>query len=330
MSEPTPSILITGANGFIGSRLCWMFVERGFQVMAGVRRTANLTLLDGLPLEYCYGDVTQPETLPPLVTGVNYIIHNAGLVKTPDAETFFRVNEEGTRNLFEAVAAHNPGVRKVVYISSVAVAGPSPDGQPVKETDPPNPVTTYGRSKAAGEKEALSFADRLPVVAVRPPAVYGPGDKELFTMFQVVHRRLKPLIGDSSRKLQLVFVDDLCRGIFLATTKPTPNPAVYFIAEKEAYSMKQLMDILQEASGRTAVPLPVPSPLFKAIAAVSSTAMRMVGMTPMLTREKTNELLATWIVDTSRAENELSFVSQVPFSEGAKVTYNWYWKEGWL
>ncbi|RME28077.1 MAG: SDR family NAD(P)-dependent oxidoreductase, partial [Candidatus Zixiibacteriota bacterium] len=283
MSESAPSILITGANGFIGSRLCRMFVERGFQVMAGVRRTANLKLLEGLSVEYCYGDVTQPETLPPMVTGVDYIIHNAGLVKAPDTETFFRVNETGTRNLFEAVAKHNPGVRKVVYVSSVAVAGPSLDGQPVKETDPPNPVTTYGRSKAAGEKVALSFADRLPVVAVRPPAVYGPGDKELFTMFQVVHRHLKPLIGDSSRQLQLVYVDDLCDGIFLATTKPTPNPAVYFIAEKEAYSMKQLTDILHRASGRAAVPLPIPASLFKAIALVSSTAMRTAGLTPMLT-----------------------------------------------
>ena len=92
MSSKAASILITGANGFIGSRLCRSFAGRDFSVIAGLRHTADLRLLDGIKLECRYGDITDPASLPAMVTGVDYIIHNAGLVKARSEEQFFEVN----------------------------------------------------------------------------------------------------------------------------------------------------------------------------------------------------------------------------------------------
>ena len=330
MADPRETVLITGANGFVGSRLCALLIEKGYQVIAQVRKTSDLSLLKDLKVEYRYGDVTQSETLPQLIRGVDYVIHNAGVIKARRRETYFAVNEQGTRDLLEAVVAHNPGVKRVVYVSSVAAAGPSKPGQPVKETDPPRPITTYGESKLAGERVTLSYADRLPVTVVRPPGVYGPGDRGIYSMFKAVWLHFRPLIGDSRRKLQIVHVDDLCEGIACALKAPVKSGGVYFIAEKDAYEYGELIDLLVAASRRWAIPLFLPSPLFRAIAAIFEFAFKAVGATPLLTREKTRELNASWEMDISRARTELGFESKIRFSDGARDTYEWYVRNGWL
>ncbi|MCP4685006.1 MAG: SDR family NAD(P)-dependent oxidoreductase [bacterium] len=330
MSANEKSILITGANGFVGSRLCRRFLDQGYRVVAGVRPTADLKLLDDLKIEYRHGDVTQPETLPDMVRGVDYIVHNAGIVKAKKQDTYFAVNERGTRSLCEAVVEHNPDVQKTVFISSVAVAGPSTEGRPLKETDPPNPITTYGRSKLAGEQVALSFADRLPVAVIRPPGVYGPGDKEIFAIFQAVYRHIRPLIGDVNRRMQLVHVDDLTLGVSKAVAASIDSGDIFFIAEGSSYTLTDMIGMLESGCGKKGIPLVLPAPLFRLIAAVSEFSFRLVGATPMLTREKSRELNASWEVDVSRAREILGYESQIPFAEGARQTFDWYKKEGWL
>ena len=330
MSTNQPSVLITGANGFVGARLCRKFLNEGFQVFAGVRKSADLSNLDGLGVEFRYGDITEPKTLPEMVTGVDYIVHNAGLTKAKTNDRFFLVNEEGTKSLFTAIYEHNENVRRVVHVSSGAAAGPSAGGRPVTEEDEPRPLTAYGRSKLAGEKAALSFAHRFPVTVVRPPGVYGPGDREIFTFFDTINKRIKPYLGNCGRKIQLVHVDDLCRGIFRAATKPVKSGSVYFISENHAYTMKELIALLVAASGKKAYSLVIPAPLFRLIALLSEAAFRIVGATPMLTLEKARELLESWEMSTEKAKRELNFVSRIPFEQGARETFAWYRQQGWL
>lgn len=330
MPDGKPSVLITGANGFVGSRLCRKFLDEGFHVVAGVRKTADLSLLGELELEYRYGDVTQPETLGEMVTGIDYIIHNAGVVKTKRKETFFTINHQGTKSLLEAIARYNPQVKKVVYISSLAAAGPSVDGRPVTEADEPHPITAYGRSKLAGEGVTLSFSKKFNVLSVRPPGIYGPGEREILSFFRIVNKRIKPYIGSPERRLQLVHVDDLCRAVFLAITTETKSGEAYFVAENRSYSMRELISLLEKGCGKKGFPVRLPSPVFKAISVVSELAFKLVGATPMLTREKANELLVSWEVSTAKAKNDFGFESQIPFEQGARETYQWYKQKGWL
>jgi len=302
----------------------------GFEVVAGVRSSSNLASLESLKVTYRYGDVTRPETLKDMVAGMDYVIHNAGVIKAKRKDTFFQVNEKGAASLFEAIEKHNRSVRKVVLISSQAAAGPSTGGVPVAEKDPPHPITTYGKSKLGGERVALTYRDKLNVVVIRPPGVYGPGDREIFGFFQTVHRRIKPHIGDIHRRLHLVHVDDLCRGVFLAATSETRSGEVFFVAESKSYSMAELVELLEAASGKRAFSVCLPGSVFRGIARLSEFAFKAVGATPMLTREKADELLASWEISTDKARRDFGFESQIPFEQGARETYRWYRRMGWL
>lgn len=332
MSEgsTTRSVLITGANGFIGSRLCALFLKEGFTVYAGVRKSADLSMLQGLAVQHRYGDVTDPTGLPAMVPGVDYIIHNAGIVKAKSAAQFFAVNADGTRNLLQAVATHNPRLKRFVLVSSMAAVGPSRDGNPITEETVPNPATTYGQSKLAGERVCAEYSSKLPITIVRPHGVYGPGDKEALSFFQIANSRLKPLFGRTSRMVQMVHVDDVCRGILKATLAEVKSGNAYAVAENRAYTLREMVKLLEQASGKKGYPLYIPGPLLKLIAAVSEMVFRMVGKTPMLTRDKADELLGNWEVSTEKARRELGFESQVSFAQGARETFAWYREHRWM
>ena len=330
MSKSEFSVLITGANGFVGSRLCRLFAEKGYRVIAGVRKTADLSLLKGIDVEYRYGDVTDSETLPEMVKGVDFIIHNAGVVKAKKVETFYSVNEKGTVSLAKAVIKNNPNIKKFIYISSLAAAGPSLDGQPVTESDTPHPISEYGKSKLAAEAALLPFFGKLSIVILRPSGVYGPGDKEIFTFFDAINKGIKAIVGDPERRIQIVHVDDLCHAVFLALESETKTGEASFVAEKQSYSMREMVNILSKSSGRKCVTLRVPGFLFRIIAFISEFLFKLVGATPMLTREKAAELLASWEVSTAKAFNTFGFQSEISFKDGSEETYKWYREQGWL
>ncbi|HLB24926.1 MAG TPA: NAD-dependent epimerase/dehydratase family protein, partial [Nitrospirota bacterium] len=179
--------LVTGGTGFIGSHLVEALLKKGYSVRCLVRDLAKQGWLAGLDVELVTGDCNEPATLEGAVDGVDYVFHVAGITKAARGETYYSVNGEGTKNVALA-AAGSAGLRKLVYVSSQAAAGPSRQGRPRKEDDPPGPVSDYGRSKLMGERYCLELADRVDLAIVRPTSVYGPRDRDIYTFFRMVSR----------------------------------------------------------------------------------------------------------------------------------------------
>lgn len=328
-NQAIETVLVTGANGFIGSRLCRLLAANGYAIRILCRETSDLTLLKDIPLTKIIGDITRPETLPQAVAGVDYVLHLAGLIRARKISDFYFVNQQGTLNLANAVKNHNPGIKKFVLVSSLAAAGPA-SGTPRKESDPPGPITDYGRSKLAGEEALRPFYDHFPITVIRPPAVYGPGDKAILTIFEIVNCRLRPFMAGGHNRVQMVFVDDLVEALRLSMDSAKGRGQTFFIAQTESNTIREMMDIIAELLGKKTLALTVPRPLLNGIALLSENLFRAVGKAPLFSRQKVRELTADWAMDVSAAHQELGFRAAHDFRTGAQITIDWYRREGWL
>src|SRR5512143_719814 len=185
--------LLTGASGFIGSHLADALLAHGYSVRVLLRRSSSLEWLEDQRLERVYGDLFDKEALRMAVSDVDYVYHLAGLTKAKKREEYFRANHLGTKNLLEAVQEKAPRLQRFVHVSSQAAVGPSPTVAPIDETAPAKPITSYGQSKWAAEQECRQFSRHLPVTIVRPPAVFGPRDRDILEFFRSASRGILPI-----------------------------------------------------------------------------------------------------------------------------------------
>jgi nucleoside-diphosphate-sugar epimerase len=326
----SPIVLITGGTGFVGSHVAERLVQCGFSVRALVRPGSDKRRLEELGAELAPGAVDQIETLHRAVAGVDVVVHLAALTHARSVAAYHRVNEAGTRDLVQAVLDADPRPRRFVYLSSLAAVGPSLDGRPVGPDAEPRPLTTYGRSKLAGERACLAAAATLEIAILRAPAVYGPRDRELFRIFRMARMGLMPLPAGSARRLQLVHVGDLADAVVAAAAGPGAS-GVFHIADPREYMWEQVVDLVSEAVGRRTRTFQVPSAVLFAAAALSEAAGRLTGRSTIFNREKVRELLApAWLCETETARRELGFEAQIPLPRGLMETARWYSENGWL
>ncbi|MFH2001552.1 MAG: NAD-dependent epimerase/dehydratase family protein [Planctomycetota bacterium] len=322
--------LVTGAGGFVGSHLTEALLRKGMRVCALVRNPDRLRWLKNIPdVEMRYGSLEDTASLEAAVQGVDLVFHAAGVVKTRQEDTYFRVNAQGTENLLNAVEKNAPGIRRFIYISSQAAAGPSRLDRAVREDELPHPLTPYGRSKLEGERHVLERKERLPVTLIRPPAVYGPRDSEIFIYFKIAAKGFIPIPGFGERRLSLVFIDDLVNGIVQASDSKAALGKIYFIKSGD-YGWPELARALKEAVGR-GFPVRVPAWTMMLAARASEAFGKYTGQAIALNRHKARELIQrAWLCSGERAEKELGFQPQWPLQKGMAVTAKWYYDAEWL
>ncbi len=319
--------LVTGGTGFIGSHLVEALLKKGYDVTCLVRQTSTLRWIEGLKVKLTYGDCAEKETLKGLIKGFDYIYHLAGVTKAISREVYFRENSLGTENIVNGAAEGNPGLKKFVYLSSLAASGPSPDGIPLDENMLPNPVSDYGRSKLEGEKAVLSMGGILKFVIIRPPAVYGPRDRDIYFFFKMIKKGIIPVWG-GERFLSLLYVDDLIEGIISAGER---GEGTYFLSDGKIYSVEAITKKITEALGVRPLKMKIPEALLYAIALISEGFYRITGKPPLINREKITEALQKyWICNNSRAVNDLGFKPGVFLDDGIRRTAYWYKDHGWL
>lgn len=323
--------LVTGATGFIGSHLVDLLLQKKYDVRVLLRNTSKTEWLKDLPVEFVYGDLFDTEALRKAVSGVDYVYHSAGLTKAKTPQEYFKANTEGTRNLLEAVKSNDPGISRFVQISSQTAAGPSPGPTPVTEETEPNPITTYGRSKWEAEKVCHGYMESFPVTILRPPAVYGPRDKDIFEFFNTISKGLQPMVGFSEKYVSLIHVRDLVRGFVMAAEAPAAVRETYFVTSSRVYGWKEVGDLSSKIMGKRVLRLRIPVAGVYSIAAVAEVLSKFSSKPALINFEKARDMVqGYWTCDHSKAKRDFGFEQEVSLEEGIQDTVDWYRRMGWL
>jgi nucleoside-diphosphate-sugar epimerase len=300
--------LVTGASGFIGRRLVMELSRRGHETACLVRPTSRTAPLGDLPVEFVLGDLGDAASLVHAVKGRDHIFHLAGVIQAVDEPAFEAANVQGTRNLVDACLRTAPAIKKLVFVSSIAAAGPSREGKALTEDDEPRPISAYGRSKLAAERIVLQAEAGMPVTIVRPPNVLGPGSKEIERAIGLLRKRLLPALGDSRPRTSLVDVDDLVEALLLAAENPRSTGRTYFVTDGRAYAWPEITAAVAGELGVKRFMVKIPFAAQMLAARLAETASRLGRKPPLLTREIVRAARDHfWIYDGSKIERDLGF-----------------------
>ncbi len=323
-------VAVTGGTGFVGSHLVEHLLARGYTDIRCLVRSDSRWLA-GLPVTFVTGDMNDAAALRTLLGGAERVFHVAALTRSRSWKDFRRANVEGTENLLRAAIEVCPDVRQIVLTSSLAAVGRSDVAIP-DETAPLHPVSMYGRSKMEMERAAEAFADRLPIAIVRPPAVYGPRETDIFSFIQTLSKGVCPIVGRGVEPaLSLIYVADLVAGMVGAAESGASTGKTWFLGSPEAYSWHQVRDAVCQALGRRVLTLHVSRAAVPLVGVLSEWAGRLAGTYPPLNREKAMEILhAATMCSSEKALRQLGFRPQVPLADGMRMTVDWYRENGWL
>jgi UDP-glucose 4-epimerase len=325
-------VLITGASGFVGYHLINEALRNNLEVYAAVRKSSDVGHLENLNIHYTYLDYNDVQSLVNELEGkqFTYIIHAAGTTAAKTADDYNWVNATYTYNLALAATKANIPLKKFVFLSSLAGLGPLPDGgNTIKDDTHPNPVTAYGKSKLLAEAQ-LKPLTSLPLITIRPTAVYGPRDKDIFIILKKFSQGLEPYIGKMPQQLSFVYVKDLAKvavqALFSNVTHKTYN-----ISDGKAYNRYALADYSKQILGKKTFKIHLPLFLIRGLAWFLEKAYANSKATPALNIEKLSELTAAnWICDIERAKTDLGFAPEYDLYAGLKESFEWYKANGWL
>lgn len=336
-------VLVTGASGFVGWHLIEALLARGDEVTALVRKTSRVGRLRPLGVALVQGDVADPQSLDRAVVGADEVYHLAGCLRTLHPREYYEVNQQGMANVARACSQEaKPPV--LVITSSLAAAGPSPDGRPLTEGCADRPISHYGRSKLAGEMAAGQYADRVPITIVRASGVFGEADPGCLEMFRPIARtwtHLAPVWPTLT--VSFIYVKDLVHLMILAAGRGSRLPApaaetagpgqgIYFAASDERPDYGELGRMMSRSLGRRRVlVLPTPSHVVWAVAAVNELLGQIIRRPLKFNLDKAREATAgCWLCSSQKAVEELGFSIEVPMADRLRQTAQWYRDEGWL
>lgn len=320
-------VLVTGATGFVGGHLVDALLARRDTVTALVREPGRAKDLARRGVHLVEGGLADAAALRRACADQEVIYHLAGLVAARSEAEFLATNRDGTASLVTAATA--AGASRFLLVSSLAAAGPTTAGNPLTGTEPARPVTRYGRSKLAAE--AVVRASGLAWTIVRPPAVYGPGDREMLRIFKAAALGLAPVFGDGSQELSLVYGPDLSEALVAAGTTPACIGGVYYACHPEALTTRRLVELAGASVGRRPVIVGLPSPIARSILWLTDAAARLTRRSTLLSFDKAAEFLApAWLADPAPLTQATDWSASHDFRSGAEVTVAWYRRAGWL
>lgn len=312
------TVAVTGGSGFIGRRLIEQLRRDGVDVRALSRRRPIEVAGDGGNLTIVQGSLGDDVSMSALVDGVDAVVHLAGLIKARSRDAFFEANSAGVGHLAGLMAASSTPP-KLVLISSLAAREPG--------------LSSYAASKRAGENALSALGSALPWTILRPPAVYGPGDRETLAFFKGIQRGVGAMLGGEDARFSLLHVDDLTALIRSVLDRDVADRLTLEPddGKEGGHGWRSMIAAAERVFGNKVHRLPVPAALLKTLAYANAGLRILPGYTPMLTPEKVRELThRDWVADCRSIDGATDWRPAISVDRGFPATVDWYRLHSWL
>jgi len=300
------TIALTGATGFIGGVLLEHFMAAGCKVRALYRPSSSPRPTHNGSVQWQVGALDDADSLLALVAGADAVVHCAGAVRGITLEQFREVNTDGVARILEAATARQ--VPRFLLISSLAAREPD--------------LSAYALSKKLGEDVLAGYGHRIAWDILRPPAVYGPGDREMRPLLQWIKRGVVPVIGGMDNRFSLLYADDLATAASrLLNVEKALSGCCFELHDGHpgGYTWRQIAAMTARLNGREPHCIQIPKRLLQLLGSTNAFLARLVGYRPMLSPGKVRELLhPDWSCDNTAIAGAIGWQPQVQFTEGMR------------
>jgi 2-alkyl-3-oxoalkanoate reductase len=302
------TVALTGATGFIGKRVARRLAANGCKLQALARATSDRSRLSGFNIHWVEGSLEDPDSLRRLIRGADAVVHCAGAVRGATQAHFDRLNVDGAARLVRAAVEQHP-LPRFLLISSLAAREPG--------------LSYYAASKRKAETVLAEQAGSMPWAVLRPPAVYGPGDKEMLPLLRWMERGVAPLVGSDNTRVSLLYVDDLAEAVIKWLQNDKCSQAVFELHDGRpaGYSWQDVIDTIEHLTGKHVRSVKVPLAVLRTVSFLNLHAARIFRYAPMFTPGKLRELRhADWVCDNKAFTRETRWTPQVLLEEGLRRT----------
>ena len=301
-------IALTGATGFIGSVIAQKLLQEGWCVRGLIRSPSSSARLAATTVQWVQGTFEDLDSLERLVGDADVVVHCAGAVRGISEADFYQANVEAVARLAHLAAGRNPAPR-FLLMSSLAAREPD--------------LSPYAASKRMGEIALSKVADRLIWTALRPPAVYGPGDREMLPLLRLMLRGIAPVVGGKSARFSMLYVDDLADAVVKWLVSDSQENRMFELDDGHpgGYSWGEVVETVERLRGKGVVRVRVPGPVLNLAARLNTMAASIIGYRPMLTLGKMRELRhPDWVCDNSMFSRVTNWAPTVRLEEGLRYT----------
>lgn len=307
-TNPIHSVAVTGGTGFIGKAIIHQLIQANLSVRALVRPKSRAAGFEHPQVTWIPGHLNDSQSLKHLVTSTQAVVHCAGAVRGRHLVDFAPANIAGVANLVRA--ARDAGdCRRFLQISSLAAREPG--------------LSAYAASKYQGELVLQNEAGGLCWAILRPPAVYGPGDRELLPLLQWLRRGFLFTPGAGQGRFSMIFVTDIARAVKYWVQNETACSGCYALDDGtvQGYSWDEVLEVGGQLFNRSIRRMSVPVPLLKVVAGFNLAFAHLAGYRPMLTPDKIKELChPDWVCDNAAFSSATGWQPQIVLREGLRRT----------
>jgi len=326
MNRGKKKILVTGASGFLGSHICDALHEAGYDVHAFIRPSSSRQWLGHDRLTLHVANFNDSEALSKTLEGVDVVIHAAAALIGASDKELHEVNAGFTSWL--AGIAVSQGVKKFVFVSSNSADGPTRTIFPKKESDEDFPLSPYGKSKKEAELELEKFKDRIKIINLRYVLMYGPRDRHVLRLFELVKSPIVPLVGTRPVYMSLLYATDAARAAVAAVEADVPSGSIYSVSDGLHYTHEMFYEFIATALGKKLRVVRIPVRLSSFITVFLVAGRRKdVSLTPREVSELRHRFR---LVSIEKTIKDLKWQPKVPLHEGVVETVRWYKETGWL